>query len=429
MSAEVASRAEAPAPSYYEATRALAFHAMPLVQDLAVEVAIIGGGITGCMAALELAERGVRVALLEARDIGWGASGRNGGQVLPGYACGQAALEKLVGAEDARRLWEMSVEATGMVAARVAAHAIPADYRRGYLHAAVKPRQERELEEEAAALARLGHAGVQVLRGAAMAEHIASPRYRAVMTDPLAAHLHPLNYTLGLAQAAQQAGARIHPRTPVRAVREGKLIRLRTPKATVTTSLLLLAGGAYLGRLRPEMAGYTMPAGTYVIATEQRGDLAALLPRNEAVADLNFVLDYFRRSADDRLLFGGRVSYSAVPPPRLAQSLLARLRRVFPQLADARAEFTWGGLVDITRHRAPHFARIAPNILIAHGFSGHGVALAGLAGRVMAEAAAGQAGRFDVFARIPQARFPGGRALRVPGLLLATTYFRLRDLL
>ena len=429
MRFDPADRGDKPAPSYYEATRDVPLVTPRLDGDLAVDVAIIGGGITGCSAALELAGTGLSVALLEARDIGWGASGRNGGQVLPGLAVGQAKLTRMVGAEDARRLWHMSVEAVSLVEERVRRHAIPCDYQRGYLHAAVKARHERELEEEVEALAALGVSGARVLRGAEMRERIASERYRAVMTDPLAAHIHPLNYTLGLGRAAQAAGAKLFSRTPVTAIEEGPVIRLRTASGTVSAGSLLLSGGAYLGRLWPQMAGYVMPVGTYVIATEKRADIASLLPMNEAVADLNFVLDYFRRSADGRLLFGGGVSYSAVPPPRLAEKMLARARKVFPQLSGARAEFTWGGLVDITRHRAPHFGRLAPNILMAQGFSGHGVALAGLAGKVMAEAAAGQAGRFDVFARIPQARFPGGRALRVPALLLATSYYRMRDLL
>ncbi|GAB0119645.1 NAD(P)/FAD-dependent oxidoreductase [Acidisoma sp. 7E03] len=429
MSFDPADKGERPAPSYYEATRRVALETERLQGDLRVDVAIIGGGITGCSAALELAERGLSVALLEARDIGWGASGRNGGQVLPGFAAGQGTLTRLVGAEDARRLWDMSLEATALVEERVRRFAIPCGYTKGYLHAAVKPRHERELEEEVEALGRLGVTGAEVLRGEAMRAHIATTRYRAVMTDPLSAHLHPLNYTLGLGLAAQQAGARLFSRAAVTAVEQGPVLRLRTASGTVTADTLLLSGGAYLGRLWPEVAGYVMPVGTYVIATEPRADVARLLPQNEAVADLNFVLDYFRRSEDDRLLFGGRVSYSSVPPPRLAASMLARMRAVFPQIGDARAEFTWGGLVDITRHRAPHFGRLAPNVLMAQGFSGHGVALAGLAGRVLAEAAAGQAGRFDVFARIPQARFPGGRSFRLPALVLATSYYRLRDLL
>jgi gamma-glutamylputrescine oxidase len=418
---------DAPAPSYYEATRAVSLATTPLDGDISVDVAIIGGGITGCSAALDLAARGLRVALLEAREIGWGASGRNGGQVLPGYAIAQTKLRRLVGAEDARRLWDMSMEAVALVERRITEHAIPADYHKGYLYAAIRPRHERELEEEAAELARLGLAGAEVLRGGAMRAHVASPRYRAVMTEPFSAHLHPLNYTLGLGRAAQAAGARLFSATPVTAIAQGPVLRLTTPRGTVSAATLLLSGGAYLGRLWPEVAGYVMPVGTYIIATEPRPDVPALLPLNEAASDLNFVLDYFRRSADDRLLFGGRVSYSSVPPRRLAETMLARARAVFPQLGGARADFTWGGLVDITRHRAPQFGRLAPNILMAQGFSGHGVALAGLAGRVLAEAALGQAGRFDVFARIPQARFPGGRAFRVPALLLATSYFRLRD--
>ena len=419
----------AAASSYYEATRAVSLDTAPLDGDITVDVAIVGGGITGCSAALDLVGHGLRVALLEARGIGWGASGRNGGQVLPGYAIAQTRLKRLVGAADAQRLWDMSMEAVALVEQRIAEYAIPADYHRGYLYAAIRPRHEHALEEEAAELAGLGLAGAEVLRGAAIQAHVASPRYRAIMTEPFSAHLHPLNYTLGLGRAAQAGGALLFSGTPVTAIEQGPRLRLATPRGTVTAGTLLLSGGAYLGRLWPAVAGYVMPVGTYIIATEPRPDVPALLPLNEAASDLNFVLDYYRRSADDRLLFGGRVSYSSVPPPRLAQTMLARARAVFPQLAGARADFTWGGLVDITRHRAPHFGRLAPNILMAQGFSGHGVALAGLAGRVLAEAALGQAGRFDVFARIPQARFPGGRAFRVPALLLATSYFRLRDLL
>lgn len=429
MSLAPAERGEAPAPSYYEATRDVDLKTAPLQGDITVDVAIVGGGITGCSAALDLASKGIRVAVLEARDIGWGASGRNGGQVLPGYAIAQHKLVRMVGAQDARLLWDMSVEATRLVETRIRDHAIPADYRRGYFYAGIKPRHVAELEEEAEELAKLGVEGAKLVRGADIAAHIASDRYRAILTEPLAAHLHPLNYTLGLALAAQKAGAQIYARTPVTAIEEGTTVRLRTPQGTVSARHLLMVGGAYLGRLWPQIAGYVMPVGTYIVATEPRDDVPDLLPQNEAVADLNFVLDYFRRSADNRLLFGGRVSYSSVPPPRLGAAMLARVRRVFPQLADARAEFAWGGLVDITRHRAPQFGRLAPNILMAQGFSGHGVALAGLAGRVLAEAAAGQAGRFDVFSRIPHARFPGGRALRVPALLLATSYYRLRDML
>jgi gamma-glutamylputrescine oxidase len=316
-----------------------------------------------------------------------------------------------------------------MIRERIAAHHIECDYRPGYLYAAIKPRQARELEAMQAGFAGLGAPVGELLTDGALRRRLDSPRYLAALEDPLAGHLHPLNYTLGLAAAAQAAGAKIYTRTRVTHIAEGARLRLTTPGGAVTARFAVVAGGAYLGRLLRRIGGYIMPVATYIIATEPRADVAALLPAGDAVSDLNFVLDYYRRTPDDRLLFGGRVSYTTLPPKNLAPSMLRRVRRVFPQLADARAEFLWGGRVDITQNRAPHFGRFARNILFAQGFSGHGVALTGLAGKLAAEAIAGQAERFDVFARLPHARFPGGRALRVPALVLATSYFRLRDAL
>jgi len=269
----------------------------------------------------------------------------------------------------------------------------------------------------------------RILKGEELRARLNSPRYLAALEDSISGHIHPYNYVLGLAGAAQAAGAKLFSQTRVTRVEPGKTVTITAGRGVVRASFVLTAGGAYLGDLMRPLAGYIMPVGTYIMATEPRADVAGLIPGNEAVADLNFVLDYFRRSADDRMLFGGRVSYSTLPPPSLKASMLARAIRVFPQLAGARAEFVWGGNVDITVNRAPHFGKLSDNIFFAQGFSGHGVALTGLAGKVVAEAIAGQAGRFDVFARIPHARFPGGRNFRVPALLLATTYFRLRDML
>ncbi len=416
--------------NYYTATRRVDLATSALDGGLTADVAIIGGGITGVSAALHLAERGYSVALLEAGEtIGWGASGRNGGQALPGFGASQSKLKSLVGAAGAKRLWDMSVEAVDLLRAQIQRFGIPADYVPGYLHAAVKPRQVRELEGMQAEMAEYGAPAGRILRGDELRTRLASPRYLAALEDGIAGHLHPFNYVLGLARAAQAAGAKLFTGTRVYKVEQGKALKLHTPRGTVSATFLFVAGGAYLGGLMRPLAGAIMPVGTYIIATEPRADAAALIPGNEAVADLNFVLDYFRRAPDDRILFGGRVSYSTLPPPSLRASMLARAQRVFPQLHDARVEYLWGGNVDITRNRAPHFGRLAPNILFAHGFSGHGVALTGLAGRLAAEAIAGQAERFDLFAAIPHARFPGGRRLRVPALLLATTYFRLRDLL
>jgi gamma-glutamylputrescine oxidase len=418
-----------PLGNYYEATKKLELATDPLAGDLSTDVAIIGGGISGVSAALHLAERGYDVAVLEAEHIGWGASGRNGGQALPGFGASQAKIKSLVGAEASRRLWDMSMEAVDLLHGQIQRFGIPCDPVRGYFHAAIKPRHVRELQEAQEELAELGAPVGKLLRGADLRARLDSKRYLAILEDNISGHIHPLNYTLGLGQAAQAAGAKLFSQTRVTKVEPGNSIRLHTPSGVVTAKFLLVAGGAYLGALMRPIAGYIMPAGTYIMATEKRPDIAALIPGNEAVCDLNFVLNYFRRSPDDRLLFGGRVSYSTLPPPSLAASMLKRAQQVFPQLHNARVEYLWGGNVDITQNRAPHFGRLAPNILFTQGFSGHGVALTGLAGKVAAEAIAGQAERFDVFGRIPHARFPGGRRFRVPVLLLATTYFRLRDLL
>ncbi|MGC9269288.1 NAD(P)/FAD-dependent oxidoreductase [Acidiphilium sp.] len=415
--------------NYYEATARFPTTTAPLTGDFRCDVAIIGAGMTGCSAALHLAERGYRVAVLEARHIGFGASGRNGGQALPGFAADQTRIRRLVGPQAAKSLWDMSVEAVTLLHAQIDRFAIPCDPQRGYLHVAVKSRQVRELHAWESELHELGASGFTLLHGAALQERLRSPRYLAGLYDPMAGHIHPLNYTLGLGHAAIAAGADIFTGTRVSAIDQGTTIKLRTPHGTVTADYLLLCGNAYLGSLARPIAGYVMPVGTYIIATEPRADIPDLIPNNEAVADLNFVLDYFRRSADDRMLFGGRVSYSTMPPPHLAASMLARARRAFPQLADARVDYVWGGNVAITRNRLPHFGRLGRSILFAQGFSGHGVALTGLAGKLLAEAVAGQAERFDIVSSIPHARFPGGPLLRMPSLVLATSWFRLRDML
>jgi gamma-glutamylputrescine oxidase len=418
-----------PLSNYYTATKRIDLATAPLPGDETTDVAIIGGGITGVSAALHLAEKGYKTTLLEAEHIGWGASGRNGGQALPGFGASQSKIKSLVGAANAKKLWDMSVDAVDLLHAQIQRFNIPCDPVIGYLHAAVKPRHVRELQETQEELADLGAPTGELLQGDALRARLNSPRYLAALTDNISGHIHPLNYTLGLARAAQAAGARLYTQTRVTAVTPGKTIAIRTPNGTVTASWLLIAGGAYLGGLMRPLAGYIMPVGTYIIATEPRADVKNLIPNNEAVADLNFVLDYFRRSADDRMLFGGRVSYSTLPPPSLKDSMLKRACRVFPQLQNARVEYLWGGNVDISVNRAPHFGRLADNILFTQGFSGHGVALTGLAGKLAAQAIAGQAERFDVFAAIPHRKFPGGRSFRVPALLAATTYFRLRDML
>jgi len=405
----------------------------PLAGNASCDVGVVGGGIAGMSAALHLAQRGYRVTLLEAERVGWGASGRSGAQALFGVAAGQDKLNRLVGVTDARRIWDMSVEALALMRELIAAHAIGCDFVPGQLHVAIKPRQWDELRHWHDELHRdYGYTSVSLKNLPETRQLVASERYIGGLHDANSAHLQPLKYLRGLAAAAERAGCTIHENSRVlgHMRRDGRPV-LRTARGELHCSHVVYAGNAWLGATAPSLSRRIMPVGTYIVATEPLGEstVRGLLPQNTAVTDINWVLDYFRRSADHRLLFGGRVSYSGLDPFNTAHATRARMLKVFPQLADARVEYSWGGYVDITMNRAPDFGRLEPDVYYLQGFSGHGIALTGLAGKVVAEAIAGSAERFDVFARIPHREFPGGTLLRRPALVLAMLYYRLKDLL
>jgi gamma-glutamylputrescine oxidase len=400
--------------------------------DTRCDVAVVGAGITGLSAALHLAARGYQVVVLEGAELGAGASGRSGGQVLAGYACGVATLRAQLADADVRRLWDMSREAVQLTRDLIARHAIACDWREGHVDTAVKPRQQRELAEMAATLARVcGDTRLELLEGTALAREVRSARYCAGLYDPDSGHLHPLNYTLGLAHAALASGARVYEHSAVTAIDSGRELLLRCARGTLRARYAVLAQNTGRPVLDAGLRAKIMPVGTYIAATAPLGAerARALLPNNASVCDINFVLDYFRLSADHRLLFGGRVSYSGMTPPNLAASMRARMLRVFPELADVAIDSVWGGEVDITMNRAPHFGTRDGRILFAQGFSGHGMALTALAGKLMAEAIGGQAERFDLFSRLRHRDFPGGPWLRMPMLVLAMAYYRMRDLL
>jgi len=419
------------APSYYTASARPAPSCAALAGDVTCDVAVVGGGITGLSAALHLGARGFDVVLLEGDTVGAGASGRSGGQVLPGYACGMATLAAHYSAMELRCLWDMSREAVQLTRDLISRHGIDCDWREGHLDTALKPRQRVELAALAERMARdFGETALELLEGADLAREVVSPRYCAGLYDGDSGHLHPLNYTLGLAHAAQAAGVRLFERTPVLALEAGPAPRLRCASGAVRAGHVILAQNTGRPVLDAHLRARIMPVGTYIAATVPLGAERArgLLPGNASVCDLNFVLDYFRLSADHRLLFGGRVSYSGMTPPRLAASMRERMLRVFPSLGDVAIDSVWGGEVDITLNRAPHFGTRDGRVMYAQGFSGHGMALTALAGKLMAEAVAGQAERFDLFSRIPHRAFPGGPWLRTPALVLAMLYYRLRDL-
>lgn len=422
--------------SYYEASvvRAPAFQA--LAGRITADVCVVGGGYAGLSAALELAARGYSVALLEAQRVGWGASGRNGGQVIVGYGfAGEDAIEAQLPAADVRRAWDISVEGMQLLRERIATHAIDCDYEPGYLSLAVNARKARELEARVRHMAQAYGYSMQPIAPDDMGHWIASERFHAGAFDPRSGHLHPLKYCLGLAAAASATSVQIYEHSAVIHVERGNKPVVKTTKGEVACRFVVLAGNVYLGEfgdtVAPELTRRIMPIGTYIIATEamakERAD--ALIRQRAAVSDTNFVMDYFRLTADHRLLFGGGENVNNTKTPRnLVVGMRQRMLAVFPQLADLSVTHVWGGFVDITMNQAPDFGRLGNNVYYLQGFSGHGLAITGMAGKLVAETIAGQAERFDVLSRIRHRAFPGGALMRVPSLVLGMLYYRLRDL-
>lgn len=418
------------AVSYYTATAAP--HApFPLFEGEAdCDVCIIGGGYTGLMAALELAERGVSVRLIEAEHVAFGASGRNGGQLGSGHRQDQPDLEARYGVRTARVLWALAEEAKALAKARIAKHAIACDLKPGVLQAAHRARYVTDLFKEAEHLQKVyDYRAVRTVSKIEMSEMLATTVYYGGILDMGAAHFHPLNYALGLARAAAEAGALIHERTRALAVDFDSGL-VRTAHGRIRAEFVLLACNAYLDDLAPPIAPQIMPINSYIVATEPLGDRARALIRDDvSVCDTRFVINYYRLSADGRMLYGGRETYTAALLQNFSEGVRARMVSVFPQLKDVRIDYAWGGTLAITPNRLAHLGRLGKRGLFAQGYSGHGVALAGLAGKLMAEAMSGSPERFNVFADLGVPRFPGGTMLRGPLRLLAMLYGKLRDAL
>jgi gamma-glutamylputrescine oxidase len=418
-------------PDTYFAATALGDIEHPRLRgEVSCDVCVIGGGFTGLSAALHLAERGYDVVLLEARRAGWGASGRNGGQLGSGQRRSQGELERLVGPEDARRLWDLAEESKAAVKARIHRHGILCDLKSGALSVAFKPGDATPLADQAEILrARYDYPHIRPVARDEVAEMLGTGIYHGGALDSGAGHLHPLNYALGLARAAGEAGVRIFADSPVTRIESGAHPGATTAGGRVRARYLVLACNGYLDRLERRIARRIMPINNYILATEPLGeDRAREIIRDDvAVSDTKFVIDYYRLSADKRLLFGGGETYRRAFPADIKGFVRKYMLRVYPQLADARIDYAWGGTLAITRNRLPGFGRLKSGPFYAQGFSGHGVALTTLAGKLIAEAVAGSAERFDVFARLPQPSFPGGTLLRWPGLVAGMLYYSLKD--
>ncbi|MEL6678979.1 MAG: FAD-binding oxidoreductase [Pseudomonadota bacterium] len=415
--------------SYYAATAPLSPPRPALTNRVRADVCVIGAGYTGLSAALHLAEAGADVVLLEAHRVGWGASGRNGGQLGSGQRVDQTDLEEGLGPDRARALWDLGEAAKGLVKHLIARHAIACDLTPGIAYTTHRAGQSSAWKSYADHMQNTyGYGALAFLDRQAVKQATGSARFTCGVLDHDAAHLHPLAYALGLGRAAEAAGVRIFENSPVARVADGPPAHVRTRHGQVIADQLVYACNGYLGELAPRVGARVMPINNYILATEPLGpDHAHILPGNVAVADSKFVVNYYRKSADNRLLFGGGESYSYRFPKDIAGLARRAMAALYTDLAGLRIDYAWGGTLAITRSRLPYLARLAPHILSASGYSGHGVGMATLSGKLMADALRGQADGFDTFAAVPATPFPGGAAARAPLLKLAMTWYALRD--
>jgi len=416
--------------SYYAATAISGAQPGELRGDSEADVCIVGGGFTGVSAALHLSQLGYKVILLEARKIGWGASGRNGGHVGTGQRKGQQELETALGEEVAHTLWDYGLEAVDLVRTLCQQHRIECDLKQGILHVAARATHVDDLKREVSHLnSAYGYEDMRYVDRAETAEMLGSEKFYGGQLDSGSLHLHPLNFVLGLAEAAKAAGARIFENSCVSGISTGTVNVVKTSKGSVRAKYLVLGCNGYLERLNGSMATKIMPINNFMLATEPLSEsLAKSLIRDDvAVQDSLFVISYWKLSGDNRLLFGGGENYTRRFPTDIKSFVRKYMLRVYPQLGGTRIDFGWGGTLAVTMNRLPSFGRLDENVLYAQGYSGHGVPTATMAGKLLAEAISGDSSRFDVMAKLPISRFPGGVLLRWPGLVAGMLYHSLKD--
>lgn len=417
-------------PSYYVASANVSPDYSPLRGEEEADVCIIGAGYTGLSAALHLAEKGYSVTLLEGETVGWGASGRNGGQVCQGHNMGHAELTKKMGRAAADALWQSSLASVELVKTLIAEHQINCDLKQGVMHVAAKPKHVGEIRESVAYKQKvLGYDKIRFVDDDEVQAMLGTERYYGGEYWQDAVHLHPLNYALGLAAAATKAGVVIHEHSRVTGYTAGQQAEVRTDNGVVKAKYILLACNGYLDKLEPRIAAKIMPINNFIIATEPLSDeLCQRINRDDvAVADSRFVINYFKLSGDNRLLWGGGENYSRHFPKDIPNFVRPYMLQFYPELADVKIDYGWGGTLAITLNRMPHFDRIEDNLFVAQGYSGHGVALATLGGKLMAEAISGSVEKFDLFTQVPTPSFPGGTLLRWPGLVAGMLYYSMRD--
>ena len=421
------------ASSYYAATANLQLAYPPLAGEELADVCIVGGGFSGLNTAIELAQKGFSVVLLEARQVGWGASGRNGGQLIRGVGHGVEQFESVIGQDGVRSLKLMGLEAVEIVRRRVEQFNIACDLTWGYCDLANKPAHLEGFAEDKAELESLGYRHeLRLLQPEQMHQVVGSDRYAGGMIDMGSGHLHPLNLALGEAAAAASLGVRLFEHSAITHIDYGPQVTVHTASGRVRAKTLVLACNAYLNGLNDKIGGKVLPAGSYVIATEPLTPAQArsLIPQNMALCDQRVTVDYFRLSADNRLLFGGACHYSGRDPADIAAYMRPKMLQVFPHLKDVRIDYQWGGMIGIGANRLPQIGRLKeqPNVFYAQAYAGHGVNATHLAGKLLAEAISGQqGGGFELFNQVPHMTFPGGKHLRSPLLALGMAWYRLKE--
>ncbi|MCM2319686.1 MAG: FAD-binding oxidoreductase [Pseudomonas sp.] len=415
--------------SYYAFSANPAPQRPPLVGEHETDVCIIGAGYTGLSTALFLLESGFRVTVLESAKVGFGASGRNGGQIVNSYSRDIDVIERSTNSHAAGLMGQMAFEGGRIIRDRIERYNIQCDLKDGGVFAAFSARQMGHLEAQKRLWERYGHTHLELLDRQAIRRVVACDNYVGGLLDHTGGHIHPLNLALGEAAAVESLGGVIHEQSPVMRIERGSTPAAHTPQGRVRAKFLVVAGNAYLGNLLPELAAKSMPCGSQVITTEPLSEELALslLPPDYCVEDCNYLLDYYRLSADRRLIYGGGVTYGARDPANIEAIIRPKLLNTFPQLQNVKIDFAWTGNFLLTLSRLPQVGRIGDNIYYSQGCSGHGVTYTHLAGKVLAEALRGQAERFDAFAGLPHYPFPGGRLFRIPLTALGAWYYQLRD--
>ena len=395
-----------------------------------IDVCIVGAGYSGLSTGLHLAEKGHKVAIIEGARVGWGASGRNGGQIVNGLNASLQTIRKRYGQDTATFVAGLVQEGGEIIRERVKTYDIKCDLKDGNIFAALTGAHMRELEERMNLWASYGIKNQEMLDKTQLRAHVNSELYAGGMIDHSGGHMHPLNLALGEAAAFETQGGTIYEMSPaIHVDTEAERPVVKTPKGQMTCKTLILCGNAYLGHVVPTLTSRVMPVSTQVMATEPLGEERAhsLIPQDACVEDIRYILDYYRLSGDKRLLFGGGTVYGGADPSDIEAKLRRNMDKVFPQLKGVRVDYAWSGNFALSFSRVPQMGRIGGNTYFAHGYSGHGVTGSHTFGRILAEAVHGDVTRFDVFANIPWFPFPGGRMFRVPYSVVGSWWYALRD--